>query len=165
MKLRYLILPMMLAGVLSAQPRGFRGGASLTPPTASELLTREVDFLTKYFTLTTTQVGQVTAIVSYEQQTCLPPSATLQAARQGLVTAIKSGISARHYRGDRRTLTVAGRSRSLPGECSGGHLCDFDRTAASETGKRPRHTAGWRRPHGSAARTLALAVALKIRRR
>lgn len=94
MKLRYLILPMMLAGVLSAQPRGFRGGASLTPPTASELLTREVDFLTKYFTLTTTQVGQVTAIVSYEQQTCLPPSATLQAARQGLVTAIKSGISA-----------------------------------------------------------------------
>jgi len=91
MKVRYLVLPMILAGVLSAQPgRGFRGG-SLTPPTASELLTWEVNSLTKYFGLTTTQVGQVTPIVSAEQS-CLttipPPSA--QTLHENLATAIKT---------------------------------------------------------------------------
>ena len=90
MKVRYLALPMILAGVLSAQPgRGFRG--SLTPPTPAQLVEREVSFLTKYFSLTTSQVTEVTGFLTTEQ-TCLAANTTnLQSAHEGLVTAIKAG--------------------------------------------------------------------------
>jgi hypothetical protein len=87
MKFRLLALPLIAAGVLSAQgPRG----NSLTPPTPSEVLQRQVDFLTKFYSLTTAQVGPVTTILSTEQS-CLPTSAAMTTARQGLVTAIKGG--------------------------------------------------------------------------
>ena len=92
MKFRLLALPLLVAGVLSAQGPGPRGN-SLTPPTASEVLTRQVDFLTKFYTLTTTQAGKVTIIVSTEQS-CLPTSAAMTAARQALVTGVKKGGSA-----------------------------------------------------------------------
>jgi len=88
MKVRLLALPIVLAGVLSAQGPGPRGN-SLTPPTASEVLQRQVDFLTRFYSLTTTQVGQVTTIVSTEQS-CLPTSAAMRTAREALVTAIKT---------------------------------------------------------------------------
>jgi hypothetical protein len=89
MKVRYLVLPIILAGVLSAQGRQFRGGGSLTPPTPAQLVEREVSFLTKFFTLTPTQVTAVTGFVTTEQ-TCLAANTTnLQTAREALVTAIK----------------------------------------------------------------------------
>lgn len=93
MKVRMLILPIVLAGVLSAQGPGPRGN-SLTPPTPSEVLQRQVDFLTKFYSLTTSpnQVGQVTTILSTEQS-CLPTSADMRTAREALVTAIKTGTS------------------------------------------------------------------------
>ena len=90
MKFRLLALPLVLAGVLSAQGPGPRGN-SLTPPTAAEVLQRQVDFLTKFYSLTTSQVGQVTTIVSTEQS-CLPTSAAMRTAREALVTAIKTGV-------------------------------------------------------------------------
>ena len=82
---------MILAGILSAQPG--RHGASLTPPTAPQLVDREVNFLTRYFTLTTSQASDVKGFVTTEQ-TCLAANTTnAQTAREGLVTAIKSGKS------------------------------------------------------------------------
>ena len=86
MKVRLLALPIVLAGVLSAQGPGPR---SLTPPTAAEVLQRQVDFLTKFYSLTTAQVGPVTTIVSTEQS-CLPTSAAMRTAREALATAIKT---------------------------------------------------------------------------
>ena len=92
MKVRFLALSLVLAGVLSAQGPGPRGN-SLTPPTAAEVLQRQVDFLTKFYSLTTAQVGPVTTIVSTEQS-CLPTNAAMRTAREALATAIKSGVSA-----------------------------------------------------------------------
>jgi hypothetical protein len=88
MKVRYLVLPMILAGVLSAQPgRGFRG--SLTPPTAQDLVNLQVSFLTKFFSLTPSQVTDVTGFLTTEQ-TCLAANTTnAKSAREGLVAAIK----------------------------------------------------------------------------
>jgi len=88
MKVRFLALSLVLAGVLSAQGPGPRGN-SLTPPTAAEVLQRQVDFLTRFYSLTTAQVGPVTTIVSTEQS-CLPTSAAMRTAREALVTAIKT---------------------------------------------------------------------------
>jgi len=88
MNVRWLALPLVLAGVLCAQGPGPRAH-SLTPPTASEVLQRQVDFLTKFYSLTTAQVGPVTTLVSTEQS-CLPTSAAMRTAREALVTAIKT---------------------------------------------------------------------------
>ncbi len=91
MKSRLLALPLVLAGVLSAQGPGPRG-SSLTPPTPAEALQRQVDFLTKFYTLTTTptnQVSDVQSILSAEQS-CLATPAAQQTARDALMTAIKS---------------------------------------------------------------------------
>jgi Spy/CpxP family protein refolding chaperone len=53
------------------------------------MVEHEVSFLTKFFTLTTTQVTAVTGFVTTEQ-TCLSANSTnLQTAREALVTAIK----------------------------------------------------------------------------
>ena len=73
---------------------------SLTPPTAAEVLQRQVDFLTRFYSLTTAQVGPVTTIVSTEQS-CLPTSAAMRTAREALVTAIKTEYQGLR-RGDRR---------------------------------------------------------------
>jgi len=88
MKVSLLALPIVLAGVLSAQGPGPRAH-SLTPPTASEVLQRQVDFLTRFYSLTPAQVGPVTTIVSTEQS-CLPTFAAMRTAREALVTAIKT---------------------------------------------------------------------------
>jgi len=88
MKVRYLVLPMILAGVLSAQPgRGFRG--SLTPPTPEQMVDRQVNFLTKFFGLTPTQVTDVTGFVTAEQKCLAANSTNAKSAREGLVAAIK----------------------------------------------------------------------------
>ena len=94
MKVRLLALPIVLAGALCAQGRG-PGGNPLTPPTPAEALQRQVDRLTKIYSLTTTptnQVSQVQSALSTEQS-CLPTPAALETAREGLVTAIKAGAS------------------------------------------------------------------------
>ena len=57
MKFRLLALPLIAAGFLSAQGPGPHRN-SLTPPTASEVLQRQVDFLTKFYSLTASQVRQ-----------------------------------------------------------------------------------------------------------
>jgi len=88
MKVRYLVLPMILAGVLSAQPgRGFRG--SLTPPTPEQMVDRKVNFLTKFFSLTPSQVTDIAGLVSAEQKCLAANSANAKSAREGLVAAIK----------------------------------------------------------------------------
>ena len=87
MKVCFLALPLLAAGVLSAQGPGPR---SLTPPTASEVLNRQVGFLTKFYGLNTTQAGTVMTLVSAEQS-CLPTSAAMRTARETLVAAIKTG--------------------------------------------------------------------------
>ncbi len=79
---------MILAGVLSAQPgRGFRG--SLTPPTPEQMVAREVSFLTKFFSLTPSQVTDVTGFVTTEQKCLAANAANAKSARQALVDAIK----------------------------------------------------------------------------
>jgi hypothetical protein len=91
MKVRYALIPMILAGLLGAQGRGFGGGGSLTPSTPAEAIQNEVNRLTRYFGLSSTQAGEVTTILTTEQ-TCLSgQSAAQQTARAALVTAIKSG--------------------------------------------------------------------------
>ena len=89
MKVRYLVLPMIFVGVLSAQPgHGMRG--SLTPPTPEQVVDREVTFLTRYFSLTPAQATDVKGVLTTEQ-TCLASSSTnLKTVREGLVTAIKT---------------------------------------------------------------------------
>src|SRR5579862_3398406 len=93
MKVRYLVLPMILAGVLSAQPGSGRHG-SLTPPTPEQLVDREVNMLTKFFSLTSTEAGNFKTILTAEQ-VCMgaiptPPGLkNPQSARQALVDAIK----------------------------------------------------------------------------
>ena len=90
MKVRYLVLPMILVGVLSAQPgRGMHG--SLTPPTPAQMVEREVNFLTKFFSLTPSQVTDVTGFVTTEQNCLGADTTNAQSAREGLVAAIKSG--------------------------------------------------------------------------
>jgi hypothetical protein len=94
MRFRFLALPLIAAGVLGAQGPGPHGN-SLTPPTPAQALQRQVDFLTKFYSLTTTptnQVSEVTTILSTEQS-CLPAPGTLQTARQGLATAVKGGVA------------------------------------------------------------------------
>ena len=88
MKVRYLVLPMILAGVLSAQPgRGFRG--SLTPPTPAQMVERQVNFLTKFFALTTPQVTAFTGFLTTEQTCLAANTANAKSARESLVAAIK----------------------------------------------------------------------------
>lgn len=92
MKVRFIVLPVMLAGILSAQGHGPRGG-SLTPPTPQELVQRRVDGLTKFFGLTTAQAMQVSTIITTEQSCLEANSTNLKSAREGLVAAIKGGSS------------------------------------------------------------------------
>jgi hypothetical protein len=88
MKVRYLAIPMILAGVLSAQPaRGFRG--SLTPPTPAQMVERQVTFLTKFFSLTSSQVTDVTGFLTTEQTCLAANTAAAKSAHEGLVAAIK----------------------------------------------------------------------------
>jgi hypothetical protein len=90
MKFGLLALPLIAAGVLSAQGPGPR---SLTPPTPAQALQRQLDFLTKFYTLTTTspnQVSDVQSILSVEQQTCLATPTALQTARESMVAALKT---------------------------------------------------------------------------
>ena len=79
---------MILAGVLSAQPgRGFRG--SLTPPTPAQMVERQVNFLTKFFSLTPSQVTDVTGFLTTEQTCLAANAANAKTARENLVAAIK----------------------------------------------------------------------------
>jgi len=89
MKVRYLVLPIILAGVLSAQGRQFRGGGSLTPPTPAEMVQREVTMLTEFFSLTPSQVTDVTGFLNTEQTCLAATTANAKSAREGLVAAIK----------------------------------------------------------------------------
>jgi hypothetical protein len=96
MKARFLVTALTMATALMAQGPG--GGGfhrdSLTPhtpPTAAELVTREVNFLTKFFGLTGNQPDQVSMILTTEQGCLANGTTALQTARAALVTAIKSG--------------------------------------------------------------------------
>ncbi len=95
MKARFLVVALTVATALMAQgPGGGFRGNSLTPPappTAAELVTREVNFLTKFFGLTGNQPDQVSAILTTEQGCLASNTTALQTARAALVTAIKSG--------------------------------------------------------------------------
>jgi hypothetical protein len=63
---------------------------SLTPPTAEQLVDGEVNFLTRYFSLTPSQVSDVTGFLKTEQNCLAANTTNLQTARAGLVTAIKA---------------------------------------------------------------------------
>jgi hypothetical protein len=96
MKARFLVVALTMATALMAQGPGgggFRRDALTppTPPTAAELVTREVNFLTKFFGLTGNQPTQVTTILTTEQSCLAGNTTALQTARAALVTAIKSG--------------------------------------------------------------------------
>jgi hypothetical protein len=84
---------MILAELLGAQGARIPAGPSLTPLTPAQLVQNEINRLTKYFGLSSTQVGEVTTILTTEQ-TCLQGDSTnFETAREALVTAIKSGNS------------------------------------------------------------------------
>lgn len=89
---------MIFVGVLSAQPGRRMHESSLTPPTPAQMVEREVNFLTKFFSLTPSQVADVTGFVTAEQKCLGGNSTNAQSARQSLVDAIKlnnpSNISA-----------------------------------------------------------------------
>jgi Spy/CpxP family protein refolding chaperone len=84
---------MIFAGLLGAQGRGFGGGGSLTPPTPAQTIQNEVNRLTRFFNLTSSQVTEVTKILTTEQACLQGDSTNLQTAREALVTAIKAGNS------------------------------------------------------------------------
>jgi hypothetical protein len=134
MKARYVALSMILAGVLGAQGRGF-GGGSFTPPTPAQMIQREVNMLTKYFTLTTSQVSEVTSIVTTEQ-TCLEGNSTnMQTARAGLVTAVKSGSATNVSAAVNALTSIQGAEQTCRATAAAGIYADLDSTQQAKVGK------------------------------
>jgi hypothetical protein len=84
---------MIFAGLLGAQGRGYRNSTTLTPPTSAQTIQNEVNRLTRYFGLTSTQVNEVTGILTTEQSCLQGDTTALQTDREALVAAIKSGNS------------------------------------------------------------------------
>jgi hypothetical protein len=91
MKLQYVLIPMIFAGLLGAQGRGYRNSTTLTPPTSAQTIQHEVNRLTRYFGLTSTQVTEVTGFLTTEQSCLQGDTTTAQTDREALITAIKSG--------------------------------------------------------------------------
>ena len=93
MKARILVAALVAATSLMAQGpgRSFGDRANATPPTPAEIAQMEVNHLTKFFSLTPTQVTAVTGFVTAEQTCLATNSANLKTARAALLGAIKSG--------------------------------------------------------------------------
>lgn len=111
MKARFLVLPILVAATLLAQgPHGGfgrnSGGTPPTPPTPADIVAREVRMLTRFLTLDpTTQVPQVTTILTSEQDQLAVSAATLKTDRGYLTNAIKGDTS--HGTIDTLTSTIA----------------------------------------------------------
>ncbi|MEQ1947986.1 MAG: hypothetical protein ABL995_12405 [Bryobacteraceae bacterium] len=97
MKKRLLLLPLILASVVLAQPPdgGFRRGQANTgtAPTAADILARRVQMLTKMLSLTSSQQTQVTTLLANEAASLAVNAPTLQADRASLLDAIKTNNS------------------------------------------------------------------------
>lgn len=91
MKIRFLILPMLIAATLFAQGprRGFGRNYTGTPPTAAEIAAREVQFLTRFLALDAGQQSAATTALTSAQTQLAINAATIKADRSQLVDAIK----------------------------------------------------------------------------
>ena len=99
MKARFLALVVIAASSLMAQgpgrPFGGRADSATppTPPTAAEMVQMQVNHLTKFFSLTSTQVTAVSGFLNAEQTCLATNSASLKTARANLLAGIKSGTT------------------------------------------------------------------------
>jgi Spy/CpxP family protein refolding chaperone len=93
MKARLFVLPLLIAATLSAQgPHGggFGRNSSGTPPTPAEMVTREVQMLTRFLSLDAGQQATATTALTNAQTQLAVNAATLQADRLQLVAAVKA---------------------------------------------------------------------------
>ena|SRR5579864_5156045 len=91
MKVRFLILSTVIAATLFAQgsPRGFGRDPSAAPPTAADIVAREVRVLTRFLTLDAGQQAAATTALTNAQAQLALNAATLKTDRGLLVDAIK----------------------------------------------------------------------------
>lgn len=91
MKIRFLILPMLIAVTLLAQVprRGFGRNSTGTPPAPAEIVAREVQFLTRFLSLDAGQQAAATTALTNAQAQVALNAPTLKADRSQLVDAIK----------------------------------------------------------------------------
>src|ERR1700720_3418159 len=93
MKARLFVLPLLIAATLSAQgPHGggFGRNSSGTHPTPAEMVTREVQMLTRFLSLDTGQQATATTALTNAQTQLAVNAPTLQADRLQLVAAVKA---------------------------------------------------------------------------
>lgn len=93
MKVRLFFLPILIAATLVAQgPRGggFRHDPNAAPPTPAEIVSREVQMLTRFLTLDATQQSTATTALTNAQAQIALNAATLKTDRGQLVDAIKA---------------------------------------------------------------------------
>ncbi len=104
MKLRFLMIPALLATALFGQgPGGFRGhrqgngsnapGTTPTPPTAEQLATREVNMISSVLKLNSTQSAALLALACATNSTTVAPPCILTAEQNALqanATTLKS---------------------------------------------------------------------------
>ena len=93
MKARFLVVALIAAttSLMAQGPgRGF-GRESATPPTAAEMAQMKINGLTKFLSLTPTQVTAATGFLTTEETCLATNSANLKTARANLVTAVKAG--------------------------------------------------------------------------
>ncbi len=91
MKVRLFLLPLLIAATLFAQgPRGgFGRDPNAAPPTAAEIIAREVQMLTRFLTLDAGQQATATTALTNAQAQVALNAATLKTDRGLLVDAIK----------------------------------------------------------------------------
>ena len=91
MKARLFVLPILIAATLFAQgPRGgFGRDPNAAPPTAAEIIAREVQMLTRFLTLDAGQQATATTALTNAQAQVALNAATLKTDRGLLLDAIK----------------------------------------------------------------------------
>lgn len=90
MKARFLVLPLLLGATLFAQGPGGGFGGNRTPPTPAEIVSRQVQMLTKFLSLDAGQQASATTILTSEQSQLQLNADKLKTDRAALVDAIKA---------------------------------------------------------------------------
>jgi hypothetical protein len=93
MKSAFLAVPLLCGTFLYAQGPGWHGHASGTPPTPGQIAQNETNRLTKFFNLTSTQQGEVLAILTAAETKIATLRTDIQPLETSLVAAVKANNS------------------------------------------------------------------------